>query len=162
MIPFIPILIFVEGLTTNRQPLAVSVVSSMGMLIYKSTQERVLLPILIVTIDPPKRHWQYIVDDEAVRSNKKLLTNIPIEDTTETGEVDSLSLESLYKNKSPEILGMGHCNATLFSPIQRFAWRVAPTASQVDTTRGLRGKSFRTFSQVMHETTPLILQRYNT
>ena len=48
-----------------------------------SRRECVLLPILIVTIDPSKRHRQYIADDEAVWFNQKLLTNIPIKDTTE-------------------------------------------------------------------------------
>ena len=37
-------------------------------------------PILIVAIDPPKRHEENIADNKAIRSNKKLLTNISIVD----------------------------------------------------------------------------------
>ena len=40
-----------------------------------SRRERVLLPILIITIDPPKRHCKYIANDEAVRSSKKFSSN---------------------------------------------------------------------------------------
>ena len=38
-----------------------------------SRWKRVLLSMLIVTIDPSKDAESYIVDDEAVRSNRKLL-----------------------------------------------------------------------------------------
>ena len=42
---------------------------------------------------------KYIADDEAVRSNIKLLTNILIEDKRpRLREADSLSLESFHKN----------------------------------------------------------------
>ena len=55
--------------------------------------------MLIVTIDPPKDTEKYIADDEAVRSNIKLLTNIPIVDKQpRLREADGLSLESLRKN----------------------------------------------------------------
>ena len=37
-----------------------------------------------------------------------------------------------------------------------------PTASQVDRTLSSIRKTFRTFSQVTHETTPFMLQRCNT
>ena len=45
-----------------------------------SRQERVLLPMLVVTIDPSKDIEKYIANDEAVRFNINLLTNSPIED----------------------------------------------------------------------------------
>ena len=55
----------------------------------------------IIPLIDQKDAEKFIVDDEEVRSNKKVLTNIPIKDKWPRPRVaDSLSLESVQKNKS--------------------------------------------------------------
>ena len=111
---------------TNRRPLAVSVVpffcqcllgkSIVTIKVGKNTflsrrfglsgpreaelsrRECVLFPTLIVTIDLPKRHWQYITDDKAVRLIKQNTKLVQLtKDCTCTNEVHlSIVLVDMY------------------------------------------------------------------
>ena len=62
-------------------------------------------PSYTVTINPPKDTGKYIVDDEEVRFNIKLLTKILTEDKQpRLREADILLLESLHKNKAFDLI----------------------------------------------------------
>ena len=98
-----------------------------------SRLKRVLLSILNVTIYPSKDTEKYIADDEAVRSNIKLLINKPLEDKRpRLREADSLSLESLRKNKVNESI-IGSLSGVPATSIREARLVLAPEATTANS-----------------------------